>query len=195
MDWKDIDRIRAPGFAEARRGYDKREVDTFLGRLADWLETDAANEIGNVAVTHKLEAVGRSTAHILMTTQQEAEELRQSAEEEGAKMLADAEATARRTREAAEAYARETRAKADADARSTIDAAEINARETVDEGERRRAQIEAVIADLEIRRDDVLADLDGVCHELAATIAGHRTPDAANAHNGEPEGNERAKRG
>jgi DivIVA domain-containing protein len=195
MDWKNIDRIRVPGFAEARRGYDKREVDTFLGRLADWLETDAANEIGNVAVTRKLEAVGRSTGHILLTTQQEAEALRQSADEECAKMLADAEATARRTREAAEAYARETRVKADADARSTVEAAELEARETVDEGERRRAQIEAVIATLEIRRDDVLADLDRTCEELAATIAGHRAPAEANPHNGEPRENKPAKRG
>jgi DivIVA domain-containing protein len=62
MDWKDIDRVRVPGFAEARRGYDKREVDGFLGRLADWLETDAASEIGQAAVTRKLELVGKSTA-------------------------------------------------------------------------------------------------------------------------------------
>jgi DivIVA domain-containing protein len=194
MDWKDIDRIRVPGFAEARRGYDKREVDTFLGRLADWLETDAADEIGPVAVKRRLEAVGRSTAQILLTTQREAEELRQSADEECAKMLADAEATARRTREAAKDYARETHAKADADARSTTEAATIEARETVDEGERRRAQIEAVIASLEIRRDDVLADLDRVCEELAAVIADHRAPGAATAHDHEPEENERAKR-
>jgi DivIVA domain-containing protein len=195
MDWKDHDRIRGPGFAEARRGYDKREVDTFLNRLADWLETDAANEIGNVAVTRKLEAVGKSTAHILLTTQQEAEELRQTADEECAKLLADAEATARRTRDAAEAYARETRAKADADARSTAEAADIEARETVDEGERRRAQIEAVIADLEIRRDDVLSDLDHLCEELAATIASHGAPDAAKPPNGKPEEDKPAKRG
>jgi DivIVA domain-containing protein len=195
MDWKNIDRIRAPGFAEARRGYDRREVDTFLGRLADWLETDAADEIGHVAVTHKLQAVGRSTAHILLTTQQEAEELRRSTDEECATMLADAEATARRTREAAEAYARETRAKADADARSTAEAADTEARETVEEGERRRAQIEAVIANLEIRRDDVLADLDGICEELAATIEEHRAPGVADARDGEPETNKPAKQG
>jgi DivIVA domain-containing protein len=186
MDWKDLDRIREPGFAEARRGYDKREVDTFLGRLAEWLETDAASEIGDMAVTHKLEAVGRSTSHILLTTQQEAEEMRRSADEECAKVLADAEGSARRTREAAEAYARETRAKADADARKTAEAAEAEATETVEEGERRRAQIEAVIASLEIRRDDVLTDLDRLCEELAATIAEHRAPGAANAHNGDP---------
>jgi DivIVA domain-containing protein len=87
MDWKDIDRIRVPGFAEARRGYDRHEVDGFLGRLADWLESDAANEIGQAAVTRKLELVGKSTAHILMTTEREAEQLRRSAEEECAQLL------------------------------------------------------------------------------------------------------------
>ena len=76
MDWKDIDRIRVPGFTLARRGYDKHEVDRFLARLADWLETDAPNEIGEMAVTRKLELVGKSTSHILMTTEQQAAELR-----------------------------------------------------------------------------------------------------------------------
>jgi DivIVA domain-containing protein len=174
VDWKDIDRIRVPGFPEARRGYDKREVDTFLGRLADWLETDAASEIGQLAVARKLELVGRSTAQILMSTEQESEQLRRSAEEECTQILAEAEAAALETREAADEYARETREKADTDARLTTEAASAEARDTIHEGERRRAQIEAVIADLEIRRDDVLGDLDRLRDELAVTIAGHR---------------------
>ena len=185
MDWKDIDRIRVPGFAEGRRGYDKREVDTFLGRLADWLEGDAANEIGQLAVTRKLELVGRSTAHILMTTEQEAEQLRRSAEEECAQIVSEAEATARETREAADAYAQDTRAKADTDARMTAEAARAEAAETMDAGERRRAQIEAVIGDLEVRRDDVLTDLDRLRNELAAMIEGHRAAGPAHGHNGE----------
>jgi DivIVA domain-containing protein len=185
VDWKDINRIRAPGFAEARRGYDKREVDTFLGRLADWLETDAASEIGQLAVTRKLELVGKSTTHILMATEQQADQLRRSAEEECARILAETEATARETREAADAYAKDTRAKADTDARMTAEAARAEAAETMDAGERRRAQIEAVIADLEVRRDDVLADLDRLCDELAATTAGHRAAGPANGRNRE----------
>lgn len=193
MDWKDIDRIRVPGFAEARRGYDKREVDTFLGRLADWLETDAASEIGQLAVTRKLELVGKSTTHILMTTEHEAEQLRRSAEEECARIFAEAEATARETREAADAYAKETRAKADTDARRTAEAARAEATETIDEGERRRAQIEAAIADLEVRRDDVLTDLDRLCDELAAMIAGHRAAAAANGRNNERDERDEAK--
>jgi DivIVA domain-containing protein len=185
MDWKDIDRIRVPGFTLSRRGYDKHEVDRFLARLADWLETDAPNEIGQMAVTRKLELVGKSTAHILMTTEQESAELRRSAEGECAQLVSEAEAAALQTREAADQYAKQTRAEADIDARRTSESANAAARETVEEGERRRAQIEAVIADLEVRRDDALADLDALRSELGAAIATHRPASGANGRNGE----------
>jgi DivIVA domain-containing protein len=185
MDWKDIDRIRVPGFTLSRRGYDKHEVDRFLARLADWLETDAPNEIGQMAVTRKLELVGKSTAHILMTTEQESAELRRSAEEDCTQLVSEAEAAALQTREAADQYAKQTRGAADTDARQTLDAANAAARETVDEGERRRGQIEAVIADLELRRDDALADLERLRGELGATITGHRQAARSNGSAGE----------
>ena len=188
MDWKDIDRIRVPGFTLARRGYDKHEVDRFLARLADWLETDAPNEIGEMAVTRKLELVGKSTSHILMTTEQQATELRRSSEEECAQMISEAEAAAQQTREAADQYAKQTRAQADAEAHQVAEAASAQARATIDEGERRRAQIESVIADLEVRRDDAIADLDALRKELGAAIASHRPA----ARNGRSE--ERASR-
>jgi DivIVA domain-containing protein len=174
VDWKDIDRIRVPGFTLARRGYEKHEVDRFLARLADWLETDAPNEIGEMAVARKLELVGKSTSHILMTTEQQAAELRKSSEEECAQMIAESEAAAQQTRTAADEYAKQTRAKAEADATATKEAAAKQARDTIEEGERRRAQIESVIADLEVRRDDALTDLDALRKELAAAIANHR---------------------
>ena len=174
MDWKDIDRIRVPGFTLARRGYDKHEVDRFLSRLADWLETDAPNEIGEMAVTRKLELVGKSTSHILMTTEQQAAELRKSSEQECAQMISEAEAAAQQTRDAADQYAKQTRAQADADAQQVAEAAGAQANATIEEGERRRAQIESVIADLEVRRDDALSDLDALRKELGAAIASHR---------------------
>jgi DivIVA domain-containing protein len=180
VDWKDIDRIRVPGFTLARRGYDKHEVDRFLARLADWLETDAPNEIGEMAVTRKLELVGKSTSHILMTTEQQASELRKSSEEECAQMISEAEAAAQQTRDAADQYAKQTRTKADADAQQSGDKAAAHARSTIEEGERRRAQIESVIADLEVRRDDALADLDALRKELGAAIASHRPAARAN---------------
>jgi DivIVA domain-containing protein len=193
MDWQDIDRIRVPGFTLTRRGYDKHEVDRFLTRLADWLETDAATEIGQMAVTRKLELVGKSTAHILMTTEQESAELRRNAEEECTQLVSDAEAAALQTRQAADEYAKQTRAAADADARRMGEAASTEARETVEEGERRRGQIEAVIADLEVRRDDALADLDALRSELGAAIATHRPPARANGRTGERVSKEKEK--
>jgi DivIVA domain-containing protein len=193
MDWQDIDRIRVPGFTLARRGYDKHEVDRFLARLADWLETDAATEIGQMAVTRKLELVGKSTAHILMTTEQESAELRRNSEEECAQLVSEAEAAALQTRQAADEYAKQTRAAADADARRMAEAASADARETVEEGERRRGQIEAVIADLEVRRDDALADLDALRSELGAAIASHRPAQRANGRNGERVSKEKDK--
>ena len=43
-------------------------MDRFLARLADWLETDAPNEIGQMAVTRKLELVSDADQHWLMST-------------------------------------------------------------------------------------------------------------------------------
>ena len=59
MDWTHFEQLRVSGFTMTRRGYDKREVDRFLDSLAEWLETDAANELGDQAVQRKLELVGQ----------------------------------------------------------------------------------------------------------------------------------------
>ena len=53
MDWKNIDRLRDPGFTVARRGYDQREVDRFLSSLVEWLETDAATDLGRLTLTSR----------------------------------------------------------------------------------------------------------------------------------------------
>ena len=44
VDQTSLDRIRNATFPAARRGYDKHEVEKFLSRLADWLETGAGDE-------------------------------------------------------------------------------------------------------------------------------------------------------
>ena len=61
---------------------------TSLEQLVDWLETDAAQDISEVAVTRKLELVGKSTAHILLTTEQQAQELKRQTEEDCAELRA-----------------------------------------------------------------------------------------------------------
>jgi DivIVA domain-containing protein len=173
MDWKDIDRLRDPGFTEARRGYDRREVDRFLGSLVDWLETDAATELGDLTVQRKLEHVGKSTGRILLVAEEESEKLRRLTDKECADLRAEAEAAAQKAREAADRYAHDVRTKADADAKQTIE-----------EGERRRAQVEAVIGDLDARRKHTLRDMESLLNELAAAIDKHGTDSDPAQRNG-----------
>jgi cell division septum initiation protein DivIVA len=165
MDWNDVERLRAPGFSVGRRGYDTREVDKYLAHLADWLETDAAEQVTEMSLKRKLELVGKSTSQILMTTQSEAESLRREAEHECA----------------------ELRARAGQEAVQTVDAANERARATVEAAENRRAAIDAVVADLEARRDQVLGELARLGEGLTATLEEHGT------HQPDPRRNAREK--
>jgi DivIVA domain-containing protein len=184
MDWNDIERLRSPGFAIARRGYDQREVDKFLDHLADWLETDAVNEVAELAVKRKLELVGKSTSNILLTTQQEAEELRRQAQEQCAELRARTEESAAATKKAAEEHAAKVRAKAEDEGRQSVEAAEARARRIVEEGERRRAAIEAVVAELDARRDEALNQLERLGTELGTTVDRHRGVERPGERNG-----------
>src|SRR5215218_3508719 len=173
MDWKDIDRLRDPGFTVARRGYERREVDRLLGSLVDWLETDAAKELGQLAVKRKLEFVGKSAARILMTTEEESAQLRRLTDEECVEMRAEAEAASLKARQAADEYAKSVRAKADEDARQATETARAIAKQNVEEGERRRAEIEAAVSELEARRDDTIQELNRLRAELSSTLGTH----------------------
>jgi cell division septum initiation protein DivIVA len=175
MDWNEIERLRVQGFTVARRGYDRREVDKFVAALGDWIETDAAKDLGDQAVKRKLELVGKSTAHILLTTEKEAEELRAQTEEECAELRSQAEAASLEARRAADEYAQKVREKADQDARRTGEAASAKAKGIVEEAERRRTQIEAVIAELDARRKGTLRELERLHGELASTIEEHQS--------------------
>jgi DivIVA domain-containing protein len=176
-------RLRSPGFTVGRRGYDQREVDKFLEQLVDWLETDAAQDIGQVAVTRKLELVGKSTAHILLTTEQEAQELKRQTAEDCAQLHAKAEADAQQVRQAADAYAQQVGAKADDDARHAREDATAEATETIEDGQRRRGQIDDQIHELEAHRNRVLEELSRLRAELGAAIDAQRP---APSRNGEP---------
>jgi hypothetical protein len=174
MDVEQIERLRRPGFTLARRGYDRREVDNLLGSLIDWLESEAPGEIGDVAVKRKLELVGRSTARILQTAEEESSKLRQHVADECEELRADADEAAKLTRQAADDYAKKTRAKADQDASRSAEAAEAKAAQIVEEGERRRAEIEWAIGELESRRGATIEELDALQAHLASAIGTHR---------------------
>jgi DivIVA domain-containing protein len=201
VDQTSLDRIRNATFPSARRGYDKHEVEKFLARLADWLETGAGDESRSDTVKRELERVGQRTGAILAQAEESAQQIRAEAEEEARETISTANAEAEKTRSEADSYASQTRgasdaharesrqaaeqdaaatrAKADEDAREAIETAQAQARRIVEEGTLRREDIEAVIADLVRRRDDVLADTQELGSKLAAAVSEHRPSEGA----------------
>src|SRR5512144_934531 len=205
VDQTSLDRIRNATFPSARRGYDKHEVEKFLARLADWVETGAGDESRSDTVTRELERVGQRTGAILAQAEESAQQIRAEAEEEArgtintANMEAEETRTevdnyARETRTSADSYAAQTRqaaaevlssaeAQADAKAREAIQAAEARARRIVEEGTQRREDIEAVIADLVRRRDDVLTDTEELTAKLSTAVSEHRPEPGTDSFN------------
>jgi DivIVA domain-containing protein len=196
VDETSIDRIRNATFPSARRGYDKHEVEKFLARLADWLETGAGDESRSDVVKRELEKVGERTGAILAQAEESAQQIRGEAEDEARGTVNAANMEAAETRGAADTYAGETRASADSyarqtreqaeqdatsskvvadqQARETIEAAQAQARRLIEEGTQRREDTEAVIADLVRRRNDVLADTEELAGKLRAAVSQHR---------------------
>jgi DivIVA domain-containing protein len=196
VDQTSLDRIRNATFPSARRGYDKHEVEKFLARLADWLETGGGDESRSDTVKRELERVGQRTGAILAQAEESAQQIRAEAEEEARGTINTANATAEETRSKADTYSQQTRSAADAyrdetrttadedaaatraqaeqEARETIADAEAQARRIVEEGTRRRKDIEAVISDLVRRREDVLADTEQLANRLGDAIKQHR---------------------
>jgi len=196
VDQTSLDRIRNATFPSARRGYDKGEVEKFLARLADWLETGAGDESRSDTVKRELERVGERTGAILAQAEESAQQIRAEADEEARGTINAANTEAEQTRSEANSYSGETRTGADSyaqetrqqaeqdaadtrqqaeqDAHDTIETAQAQARRIVEEGTQRREDIEAVIADLVRRRNDVLADTEELSSKLTGAVSEHR---------------------
>jgi DivIVA domain-containing protein len=157
-----IERIRSATFSISRKGYDKREVERFLGKLADWLEAGGGDQARSDLVKREVERVGEKTARILSEAEDSAEEIRTEAQEEAAQTLERARAKASETRESAEEHARRA-----------VDEAQAKARRILEEGTKRRGEVETVISDLVRRRDALLADVEQLTLELRAAVSAH----------------------
>jgi DivIVA domain-containing protein len=166
VDQTSLDRIRNATFPSSRRGYDKREVERFLARLADWLETGGGDEPRSDSVKRELERVGQRTGAILAQAEESAQQIR-----------ADADAYADETRKKADDEAETTLVEAEQEARETIAEAQQTARRIVEEGDRRRRDIESLIADLVLRRDEVLSDTEALTETLTRALHEHRPAD------------------
>ena len=104
VDQTSLDRIRNATFPSARRGYDKHEVEKFLARLADWLETGAGDESRSDTVKRELERVGQRTGAILAQAEDSAQQIRAEAEEEARATIDNANQQRERTRSEADTY-------------------------------------------------------------------------------------------
>lgn len=175
VDQTSLDRIRNATFPTARRGYDKHEVEKFLGRLADWLETGGGDESRSDAVKKELARVGERTGAILAQAEDSAQQIRAEAEEEARGTINSANLQATEARTEAESYATEARTAADRQSREAIEAAETRARRIVEDAEQRREDIEALIGDLIRRREDVIADTEELTRKLTTAVEQHRT--------------------
>ena len=123
MDRDSIDRIRSATFPVARRGYEKREVDRFLNKLAEWLETGGGDQTRAELVRRELERIGQHTGKILTDAHDLGEQLYAEAEREAQRIVQEAQERAAQT----------------------IAEAKAEAKRIVDDANQRRAEIEAVI--------------------------------------------------
>ena len=200
MDQESLDRIRSATFNMARRGYDKREVDTYLSRLADWLENGAEPVSASDATRAELDRIVERTAKVLSAAGEAAEEIKADAANEvrerveGARVEANAarveadrfaETTrseaddyAQAVRGKADAYAQEQRERAEAEAEGIVSEAKKEAAQTLEGGRKQREEIKKLIGDLEERRDTLLDELEQLAGSLVGTASKHRKPEA-----------------
>lgn len=155
MNANSIDRIRTATFEQVRRGYDPQQVEAFLGRLADWLETGGGDEARADVLRREIERIGEKTAAILASAEDSAQQLRGDAEREVAEMLEQAQTDTTGARSEADAYAAKTRREADgysaklrgdadeyaAKTRGDADAYAIKTRESTDTESQRKQEV------------------------------------------------------
>gem|GEM_PF-2161765 len=108
-----FDRIRTATFTVGRRGYDKREVDDYLSKLADWLEGGGGDQAARDTVRNELERIGQKTGRILTAAEDAGRSIRSDAQEAAQEVVDDARREADSVRAAADGYSSEARADAD----------------------------------------------------------------------------------
>jgi DivIVA domain-containing protein len=170
-----IERIRTATFSDARRGYDRQEVDTYLARLADWLEGGGGDQARSEIVKRELERVGQKTAAILTEAQDAAQSIRSESENEANEKLEAARRETEAARTEADEYAQKTRDEADRQAAAKIKDAGDEAARMVEDGQTRKREVEKLISDLEARRDAVLSGLERLSSEIAGTATQHKS--------------------
>ncbi len=128
-----IERIRNATFTLTRRGYDRREVDSYLSKLADWLEVGGADQVHGDTIRAELERIGQRTGKILTAAEEAARAMQAEAEQEARQIKEGAHASVEGIRTSADDYARKTREDADVHSRKARQDADAYATKIHDE--------------------------------------------------------------
>ena len=172
------DRLRAASFGVARRGYDRRQVDEFLARIARRIEAETGS-FDPDALKRQLQQVGESTTGILTAAEETARKLRSDAAREADELKRSATETAERLRREASEFAETTREKATEEARrlrmeamqkaeqATADA-ERRADELLEQSLERRRVLEARVGRLLEERAGIVGRLRDLSKQLAS---------------------------
>ena len=188
-----VARLRSASFGVARRGYDRRQVDEFLSRLARRLEADTSG-FDPDALKRQLQQVGESTTGILTAAEEtaralrsdaarEADGLRRSAAEAAERLRTEATEYAQATRERAAEEARRLRMEATEKAEQAVAAAEHKAEDLLERSLEQRQLLEARITRLYDQRAGIVDRL----RELSADLASLAEADADREPDLEPE--------
>ena len=138
-------------------------------------------------------AANESAARILETAEQRSEELRRTTEDECADLRAEADTIANETCSRAEKYATKVRAQADEDAKRMIDDAAVQARSALrEETERLRAEMDAVVAEMDRRRNAAVEEVERLRADLLAAISRHSDRTAPTERDGRTAGRRQA---
>jgi len=150
-----IAQIRKASFETTRKGYDQAQVRHFLDAVADWLEDLGLGDADRGEMRRELAWVGERTSEILTKAEETASELREQGESEARKLRAEAHEESRRVREEAATEAQEL-----------VTSAEQKAAAILEDANRRREDLQSLVGDLLMRRDEIVADGVRLAEEL-----------------------------
>ena len=159
------DDIAQRRFLVALRGFDRDEVTTFLGEVAEelrGLRARVAELQAELARAGEAAEAGRANARTAF----------QSLGEETTRILVAAEESAREIESKASAAAQAQRDEAARDARDTVERANRQAARTIAEAERRRDAIASEIAGLRDERDRFVAGLRASMESIGGVVGG-----------------------
>ena len=187
--------LREASFPISWRGYDRSEVDRFLGETAEWVEGLVLQGGDATIVQRQIGRVGEQTAEILGLAEEtarrmrteaadEIEQIRAAARDEAARARAEADSHARRVRAEAEQEAERAREELEQELRShrveaaakvskMLSDASRKAELIVEEALRRRNRLRSATEQLKRDRTQILDDAGALADELSKVVATH----------------------